>query len=155
MVRFENSNDGRGRLLAAAPLIVFVLAAALALAYFRPFSPAVPEGTPGQVLEIVPPSEAAGIIDSTPNLAILDLRSPADHARGRIPGARLMDYNDEAFRLQLDSLDRSIPYLLYCADQQDRCAQAMKRMAGHDFATVRLLQGGFHAWRNAGLPVAR
>ncbi len=154
MTRYDITNEGRSRFIATAPLLVLALVAAFVLAYVRPFSPSVPEGGPGQILEIVSPSEAAGLIDSTPDLVILDLRTPAEFAKGRIPDARPLNYHDTDFWKRLDSLDRDAPYLLYCATQ-DRSTQAMERMAKHGFSRIWLLQGGFYAWRNAGLPVAR
>lgn len=154
MTRYDSTNEGRSKIVAAAPLLVLALAAALVLSYVQPFAPSVPEGGPGQVMKIVSPSEAAGLIDSTPDMVILDLRTPAEHARSRIPDSRLMDYHDADFWERLDSLDRDIPYLLYCATH-GRSAQTMERMAGQGFTRVWLLQGGIYAWRNAGLPVER
>jgi rhodanese-related sulfurtransferase len=150
----EYPDGGRSKALAAAPLLILALAAAAVLAYLDPFSPSVPEGSPGQKLRVVTPNEAAGIIDSTPSIAILDLRTPAEYGRGHIPDAILFDYHGDDFRQQLAALDRDTPYLLYCATQ-GRSGQTLERMAELGFSRVWLLQGGFYAWRNAGLPVTR
>lgn len=136
-----------------ALLLVFALAAVVFVAYIEPFSPSAPKEAPGQTLRMVSPSEAAGIIDSVPDTVILDLRTPLEFDQGHIPDARLLDYNKDDFWKRLASLDRDKPYVIYCATQ-GRSFQTFEKMAALGFAKVWLLQGGFYAWRNAGLPIA-
>ncbi len=82
----------------------------------------------------------------------LDVRGQDEYRAGHIPGATHI----HAGRVlaQLDRLPREIPILLYCGGG-DRSSTAASALLAHGFRNILNLTGGFKAWREAGLPVAR
>ena len=87
-----------------------------------------------------------------PALQLVDVRTPAETARGTLPGAREVPL---AFLTKLpDALDRSAPVLVYSAcGHRSVVAASVLRAAG--FADVADLLGGYRAWEGAGLRVVR
>ncbi len=80
-------------------------------------------------------------------ITIVDIRDPASHAGGRIPGAvHLSDRNLQAF---LDSADMDRPLLVYCYHGISS-QNAAGFFAERGFSTVYSLDGGFEGWRHAG-----
>jgi rhodanese-related sulfurtransferase len=87
-----------------------------------------------------------------PALQLVDVRSPAETARGTLPGAREIPL---AILTKLpDALDRSAPVLVYSAcGYRSLVAASVLQAAG--FADVADLLGGYRAWEGAGLRVVR
>lgn len=88
------------------------------------------------------------------DFVILDVRTPAEHAAGRIPGAVLLDYNDPSFRDGLAKLDPSKTYLVHCA-VGGRSAKALSVMKAAGFSNAYNMLGGMAAWAGQGLPVEK
>lgn len=115
---------------------------------------------PGAVLAqetALPPAAALALIDGNTNSAafvIVDLRSRREFDEGHIQGARQIDYYATNFLRLISQLDRNATILLYC--QRGRQSPlALKTFEKQRFTDVFMLDGGFHAWVEAGLPVAR
>ena len=87
-----------------------------------------------------------------PALQLVDVRSPAETARGTLPGAREIPL---AILTKLpDALDRSAPVLVYSAcGNRSVVAASVLQAAG--FADVADLLGGYRAWEGAGLRVVQ
>jgi DMSO/TMAO reductase YedYZ molybdopterin-dependent catalytic subunit/rhodanese-related sulfurtransferase len=87
-----------------------------------------------------------------PALQLVDVRTPAETARGTLPGAREVPL---AILTKLpDALDRSAPVLVYSAcGYRSVVAASVLQAAG--FADVADLLGGYRAWEGAGLRVVR
>jgi DMSO/TMAO reductase YedYZ molybdopterin-dependent catalytic subunit/rhodanese-related sulfurtransferase len=87
-----------------------------------------------------------------PALQLVDVRTPAETARGTLPGAREIPL---AILTKLpDALDRSAPVLVYSGcGYRSMVAASVLQAAG--FADVADLLGGYRAWEGAGLRVAR
>jgi DMSO/TMAO reductase YedYZ molybdopterin-dependent catalytic subunit len=87
-----------------------------------------------------------------PALQLVDVRDPAETARGTLPGAREIPL---ASLIKLpDAIDRSVPVLVYSAGgYRSLIAASVLQAAG--FADVADLAGGYHAWEGAGLRVVR
>jgi rhodanese-related sulfurtransferase len=69
-----------------------------------------------------------------------------------VPGARSLPVATLLDRL--DELDRERPTVVYCAVGY-RSSAAASLLRAHGFTEVADIQGGFDAWRAAGLPVER
>lgn len=82
------------------------------------------------------------------NVVILDVRTPEEYQSGHIPKATLINFYDQNFSLQLDSLDKSKTYLVYCA-KGSRSSQASELMAKKGFHNVLSLKNGYNAWDGA------
>lgn len=89
---------------------------------------------------------------ATPNVQLIDVRTPAEYAEGHIDGALNLDWTGGVLDQRMATLDKSKPVLLYCASGR-RSAAAREAMTAAGFTDVKDLGGGITAWRNAGSPV--
>jgi DMSO/TMAO reductase YedYZ molybdopterin-dependent catalytic subunit/rhodanese-related sulfurtransferase len=87
-----------------------------------------------------------------PALQLVDVRSPAETARGTLPGAREIPLANLT-RLP-DALDRSAPVLVYSGGGY-RSVVAASVLQAAGFGDVADLLGGYRAWAGAGLRVVR
>ena len=84
------------------------------------------------------------------SVALLDVRTDPEVARGSIPGSGHIPLNQLPGRYQ--ELDPQVLLVVYCQSGA-RSAQACAWLAEHGFEQVRNLQGGVLAWTRAGLPL--
>jgi phage shock protein E len=104
------------------------------------------------VLETVSPEAAAEVITSTPDVVVLDIRTPEEFAEGFIEGASNIDFYRSDFAGQLDVLDKEVPYVVYCRSD-NRSGQAMDVFADLGFTNVTEIDGGIVNWYESGLPI--
>lgn len=104
------------------------------------------------VLETVSPEAAAEVIASTPDVVVLDIRTPEEFAEGFIEGASNIDFYRSDFADQLDVLDKDVPYVVYCRSD-NRSGQAMGVFADLGFTNVTEIDGGIVNWYESGLPI--
>jgi len=81
-----------------------------------------------------------------PNTVILDVRTPEEYKQGHIPHATLINFHDQNFSQELDSLDKSKTYLVYCA-AGSRSSQASTLLSQKGFKNVYNLEHGFSQWK--------
>lgn len=81
---------------------------------------------------------------------IVDVREPDEHARVRIPGARLVPLA----RVGSARLGDSRGVVFHCRSGARTCANAA-RLAAAAAGPAWLLEGGIEEWERAGLPVER
>lgn len=103
-------------------------------------------------IRVVQPAEAAELLEAEPDRVVLDVRTPAEFAEGRLEGAQLIDYNAPDFEQRVAELDRDASYLIYCRSG-NRSAGARQVMEDLGFTDVVDVAGGIVAWTQAGLPV--
>lgn len=84
-------------------------------------------------------------------MLLVDVRTDAEVARGKIPGGTPLPLH--LLPLRLSEMDKSLPTVFYC-QMGGRSAQAAAFAAANGFAEVYNLQGGITAWAQAGLPIA-
>jgi rhodanese-related sulfurtransferase len=106
----------------------------------------------GATLETVDPATAATVIADEPGVVVLDIRTPEEYAQGAIDGAVNIDFYASDFASQLDQLDKSTPYVVYCRSG-NRSGQAMDTFADLGFTDVTEIEGGLVNWYDAGFPV--
>ncbi len=82
---------------------------------------------------------------------LLDVRTDAEVARGKIPQGEMMPLH--LIPLRLHEMDKGATTVFYC-QMGGRSAQAAAFAAGNGFVDVYNLQGGIMAWAQAGLPIA-
>ncbi len=82
------------------------------------------------------------------NTAVIDVRTAEEFASGHIPAAQNIDVQQENFTSQIQSLDKSKTYLLYCRSGK-RSAKALNLMKENGFDKVYHLEGGITAWKGA------
>lgn len=76
---------------------------------------------------------------------ILDVRTRAEQTGGVIDGQRNMNVSDKSFKQNVNKLDKSKTYLVYCRGGF-RSAKACKIMGKLGFEHLYNLKGGYQAW---------
>ncbi len=87
------------------------------------------------------------------DILLLDVRRPAEIERGTIPGnKKYAVYGSDDFEAQLEILDRSKTYFVYCA-AGGRSSKSLSTLKKMGFTSVYNLAGGFNAWKDKGYPI--
>ena len=85
---------------------------------------------------------------------VLDVRTPAEFAKGHLPGAVNIDINGAEFEQKIAALDKKKTYLVHCAAGA-RSTRACQKMGQLKFPALYNLEGGLKAWEKAGKPVEK
>jgi rhodanese-related sulfurtransferase len=88
------------------------------------------------------------------NFVILDIRTPQEFQSGYIEGAINIDYYSPAFPTDLNKLEKSKTYFIYCRTGR-RTADAIRIMTQKGFKNIYRTSGDIVAWRAAGLPLVK
>lgn len=100
----------------------------------------------------VTPAEAEGLITSSREIVVVDVRTQEEFAEGHIAGARNVNFNSPSFLEQMKAFEgREV--LLHCASG-GRSSRALAALSGKSFARLYHLKKGFNAWVEAGKPVS-
>lgn len=105
----------------------------------------------------VSPQEASALIQNnqnSPDFVILDVRTSAAFADGHIANAVNIDFYSATFRNDINQLDKSQTYLVYCRSGA-RSLSSAKIMEELSFSKVYNMLGGIIGWRAAGLPLVK
>ena len=89
-----------------------------------------------------------------PDFVVVDVRTPEEWSRARIEGSINIDQMADTFPDEIDKLDKTRLYLIYCTDAK-RSVEALALMKQKGFKTVYEIEGGVIAWALAGYPVER
>lgn len=95
---------------------------------------------------------AKNLLKQQPAIIILDVRTPEEFAAGHVSNAQLLNIYDRNFKANLQALDKSKPYLVYCA-VGGRSNQAVQTMEQMGFKQVYNASEGFDALIKAGISV--
>lgn len=117
--------------------------------------PAAPSRTVGKTewpLNI-PPADAKTYLE-TEKPVLLDVRTPEEYAAGHLANSILIDYRAADFKDNLNKLDKTVKYLIYCRSGH-RSGLALQIMKELGFADYHDIAGGINAWTAAGLPVVQ
>ena len=87
------------------------------------------------------------------DFVILDVRTPGEYADGHIEGSVNVDFYTETFRDDLNSLDKSKTYLVYCRTGS-RSSGALGIMKDLGFRNVFNMAGGITKWQRK-YPIVR
>ncbi len=151
------------QLLAAAAIALFLATTACSDAPSRNPSPTGPtarqaapkDAAPGQApqaLQSLSPRQASQLIAQSPNLVIVDVRTPRELQQdGMIEGSINLPF--WAVLRGQHNLPKDRPLLVVCAvgGRSYAAAQVLVRRQG--YRQVYNLSGGISAWKKAGLPV--
>jgi len=86
---------------------------------------------------------------SDTSIVLLDVRTPAEFVAGHIAGAANIDFESGTFESDIQKLDKSKSYAVYCRSG-NRSGQATALMAKDGFKTIFNLDGGLINWQIAG-----
>lgn len=102
----------------------------------------------------IAPRDLHARLAQTPDLDVIDVRTPAEYRGVHASGAVLhpLDGLDPAAVLAARRGTGDAPLYILCHGGS-RAAQAAKRFAAAGFAHAVVVEGGTQAWREAGLPV--
>ena len=93
--------------------------------------------------------QARDLLQTQPRLIVLDVRTPAEFARGHIEGAVNIDFKNSNFKREIAALDMSQDYMIHCrSGGRSRRALTVFKAAG--FSKLTHLDGGIIAWNKAG-----
>ena len=95
--------------------------------------------------------QARSLIESKPNLVIVDVRTPEEYATGHIERAVNLCSECNA-QLLLDNLNPEDEILLYCRTAR-RSSNAMRILNENGYEKVYNMLGGIVTWKDAGYPV--
>ena len=86
---------------------------------------------------------------SEKGVQVVDVRTPAEIANGKIKGASEINFNDPNFKANAAKLDKTKPVALYCASgiRSGRAASILTQLG---FTQVFDLAGGIGAWNAKG-----
>ncbi|CCH48191.1 rhodanese-like domain-containing protein [Pseudodesulfovibrio piezophilus] len=121
-----------------APLSLLILLALPALAQVHDINPA----------------QARQLMNTTPDLVILDIRTPDEFHQGHIKGSVNIDFFAEDFNEKINMLDKTKPYFIYCRSGQ-RSHVATSSMDKNGFVEIHNLTQGINAWTDKGYPLTR
>lgn len=89
-----------------------------------------------------------------PGFVILDIRTPAEFKQGHIAGAAILDYYNPSFRKDLERLDKSKTYLIYCRTG-NRTSRTLAMVENMGFYTIYHMQRGIVEWYAQKLPLVK
>jgi len=114
----------------------------LLLAAFLTFAATASAQTP----YLLPAGAFAEKLNNSPKGIVLDVRTPGEFEKGRLPKARNLNINDAGFDQGIAALDKNTPVFVYCLGGT-RSAAAVTKLRGHGFTEVYELEGGILQWR--------
>lgn len=103
-------------------------------------------------LETISPQQAAALVrngQGSADFVILDVRTPAEYQSGHLAGAVLIDYSAPSFADNLQKLDKSKTYLVYCRSG-NRSGRALALFEKLGFQRVYNMAQGVNGWKKAG-----
>lgn len=85
-------------------------------------------------------------VKATPDVVLVDVRTPSEFAAWHLPGAIHMDYFGQDLIEQMDALDKNKPHLIYCRSGR-RSVRVCVLMRNGGFKEVYNLDGGLKEWK--------
>jgi len=107
-----------------------------------PAREAILRGTPYRDVQ---PAEGLALYERTPDLFVLDVRTPAEFASGHIPNAHLIPLDEIEDRLR-DLPPKDTLMLVHCA-AGGRSVSACEMLGERGWSRLVNLVGGMHAWQ--------
>ena len=96
------------------------------------------------------PKEFKAKIDTIADAVLIDVRSPAEHVVNPLPNSLNINYLGEGFWEQMEQLDTSKTYLIYCrTGRRSLRACTLMKNGGFDQNKIFNLDGGMVAWEEA------
>ena len=115
-----------------------------------------PEKNPAAIVHL-DAGQAAKIIsvpDKKKRPTIIDIRTLGEFKAGHLENAIHIDFLKEDFPDAIQKLNRDKPYLVH-SQSGGRSSNSLKLWKTLGFTKIYHLDGGFLAWKKAGLPVAK
>ncbi len=107
--------------------------------------------TKTQNLQLITSEEMEELLNLE-DIQLVDVRTPSEYNEGHVPNALNIDFLDENFDKQIESLDKSKPIIVYCKSG-GRSAKCASKLAEKGFEKIYDLEGGFSQWKFKGLSI--
>jgi rhodanese-related sulfurtransferase len=91
-------------------------------------------------------AQAKQLIANNPNLVLLDVRTPEETKEGMIDNAIEIDFYNSNFETEINKLDKTKSYLVYCRSG-GRSVSACEKMIDAGFTDLTNMKGGYSAWK--------
>lgn len=98
----------------------------------------------GAPYQDIAPADALALYERTPDLFVLDVRTPAEYANGHIPNAHLIPVDEIEDRLR-ELPPPDVLMLVHCA-AGGRSTAACQTLGQRGYTRLLNLAGGMHAW---------
>ncbi len=92
-------------------------------------------------------AEAMVLIENTPDLLILDVRTPEEWKLGAIEGATKLNFHDADFADKVSQLEKNRPMLVYCK-AGGRSAKSTTVLENAGFKSIYNMLGGYDAYNS-------
>lgn len=89
---------------------------------------------------------------SKESVCILDVRTPEERVLGYIEGSKNINFYGKDFRSEIEKLNRSKNYVVYCASG-GRSSKTIQMMKEIGFTNCYNLSGGFGEWEKSGMKI--
>lgn len=97
------------------------------------------------------PQEFIAKVKTTKDAQLLDVRTPQEWEAGKIATSNCINFNDAAFKQQIEKLDKNKPVFVYCAaGGRSSKAAPILQQAGFKYI-YNLTGGGYKDLVNAGV----
>ena len=89
------------------------------------------------------------------NAVIMDVRTPVEYEMSHITGSVNVNVQDESFEDMVVALDPNKTYIVHCTKNpaDGRSSRALETLKSLGFKHLYSLEGGYVAWKDAGLPL--
>lgn len=89
------------------------------------------------------------------NAVIMDVRTPVEYEMSHITGSVNVNVQDESFEDMVVTLDPNKTYIVHCTKNpaDGRSSRALETLKILGFKHLYSLEGGYVAWKDAGLPL--
>ena len=109
-------------------------------------------GVGQEIVPTISPDDLNKRRENKPALLVLDVRTPEEFRSGHIPGAVNIPHTELASRI--GEVQKSHAVVLYCM-QGPRARLGEKTLLDAGVEDVLHLDGGLHAWQQAGFPIEK
>ena len=96
-------------------------------------------------IENLSPEEFKQKMDEDKKAVLIDVRTKSEFAQCRIPKAKLIDISSSSFNAEIEKLDKTRSYFVYCQSGM-RSRAACSNMKKLGFEKVYNLAGGISRW---------
>ena len=125
-------------------ILFFLVLQSIAISCSSGSSDSAATNSENRIVDLDPAAFKAKISEA--NTIVLDVRTPAEIAAGKIPGAFDLDIQNPEFKSQVDKLDKAKTYLVYCK-KGGRSSRACSIMEEAGFEKIYNLKGGYEGWK--------
>ena len=127
----------------------------LMLASLLAVSLAQADGDSQDSITTIEANAAKDFVGRHENAVIMDVRTPVEYEMSHITGSVNVNVQDESFEDMVVALDPNKTYIVHCTKNpaDGRSSRALETLKSLGFKHLYSLEGGYVAWKDAGLPL--